>query len=170
MSQTSSSLFLFGWKRKNNRRSGLRKTNKPVDWHHQNFTADPKLRIFLVPKDHAPRIAHTRAQERKTSPEKENKIRSIHAVIPQYPKGSLIRGEIGTVRLRFDVSPEGKPEHIQIVHSQPQDTFDRVSRTALKRWRDQSLAEEPNKDRKDIEVTFYFSIEGSLGYDGALEY
>jgi TonB family protein len=134
------------------------------------YTDDPVTRIFLLDEERANTVARKRMEARKTSLESKNKIRSIRRVLPDYPRYALEKGEIGTVRLNFDVNAEGIPEGVRIVESKPEGVFDRPALSALKRWRYKTLAEEPNKDRKNIEVAFYFNMQGGLGYDCNLGY
>jgi TonB family protein len=134
------------------------------------YTNDGETRIFILQKDHAPQVAAARAQARHELANSVNKAKSIKQVWPRYPKGALIRGEIGLVSLRFDVNPEGVPENIQVVESRPEKIFDSVARTAIRQWRYKPLAEEPDVIRNDVGITFYFNIEGNLGYDCDLGY
>ncbi len=57
-----------------------------------------------------------------------------------------------------------------VTHSEPKGTFDRTTLAALKRWKYKPLSEDGESDRKDVPVTFYFNLEGRVGYDCPLGY
>jgi TonB family protein len=135
------------------------------------YTDDARTRMIMLQKAHAEKVASTRAQERMPRPATlRKKTRSIKQVKPHFPKEAALKGTIGVVKLKFDVNAEGVPENIQVIHSKPEREFDREARTALQYWRYKTLAEEPDTERSNIEVAFYFNLEGRLGYDCALVY
>ncbi|QHG67571.1 energy transducer TonB [Pseudomonas putida] len=53
---------------------------------------------------------------------------------PEYPQMALRRGWEGTVLLRVEVLPSGKPGQIQIQHSSGRDALDAAALAAVKRW------------------------------------
>jgi TonB family protein len=135
------------------------------------YTDDAPTRMIILQKAHAEKVASTRAQERLPRPATlRKKALSIKQVAPRFPKEAALKGTIGVVKLQFDVNAAGIPENIKVIHSKPEREFDREARMALQRWRYKTLAEEPDTERSNIEVTFYFNLEGGLGYDCALGY
>ena len=52
-----------------------------------------------------------------------------------YPKDAVIKGIEGFVEMRFSIDPEGKPQNIKIVKTQPKKMFERAAIEALKQWR-----------------------------------
>ncbi|HET9239134.1 MAG TPA: energy transducer TonB [Oligoflexus sp.] len=135
------------------------------------YTDDARTRMIILQKAHAEKVASTRAQERMPRPATaRKKTRSIKQVTPRFPKEAAIKGTMGVVRLQFDVNAEGIPENIKVIDSKPEREFDREARVALQYWRYKPLAEEPDTERSNIEVAFYFNLEGRLGYDCPLGY
>jgi protein TonB len=56
-------------------------------------------------------------------------------VDPRYPASAASNGIEGFVRLSFGVSVSGEVVDIQIIDSQPRNTFDRAAKQALRKWR-----------------------------------
>jgi protein TonB len=135
------------------------------------YTDDARTRMIILQKEHAEKVASVRAQERQPRPlTLKQKTRSVKKVTPKFPKEAALKGTIGLVRLQFDVNAEGIPENIKVIDAKPEHAFEREARIALQYWRYKTLAEEPDTERSNIEVTFYFNLEGRLGYDCSLGY
>lgn len=135
------------------------------------YTDDARTRMIILQKAHAEKVASLRAQERAPRSETlRKKTRAIKQVKPRFPKEAALKGAIGLVRFQFDVNAAGVPENIKVIDSKPERTFEREARVALTNWRYKPLAEEPDTERSNIVVTFYFNLEGSLGYDCPLHY
>lgn len=75
---------------------------------------------------------------------------------PQYPRRALMMNIEGRVKARYDVNSNGKVENVRIIEAKPKNTFDREIRIVMTQW-----YYEP-KAAKDLEVTFVFSINGSV--------
>ena len=56
-------------------------------------------------------------------------------VDPRYPASAASHGIEGFVRLSFGVSVSGEVVDIQIIDSEPRNTFDRAAKQALRKWR-----------------------------------
>ena len=54
---------------------------------------------------------------------------------PDYPRRARQDGIGGSVRVRFDVDPQGKVTNVRITSSRPRGVFDRAVIKAVKRWR-----------------------------------
>jgi bla regulator protein BlaR1 len=53
---------------------------------------------------------------------------------PKYPVEAARDNQEGSVTLQFDITKNGSTDNIQVIESFPQQTFDKVSVTALKQW------------------------------------
>jgi TonB family protein len=135
------------------------------------YTDDARTRMIMLKRTHAEKVASVRAQERMPrNTTLRKKTRAIKLVKPRFPKEAALKGAIGLVKLQFDVNAAGFPENIKVIDSKPEREFDREARVALQNWRYKPLAEEPDTERSNVEVTFYFNLEGLLGYDCPLSY
>ena len=56
-------------------------------------------------------------------------------VDPRYPTSAASSGIEGFVKLSFGVSVSGEVVNIRVIESQPRNTFDRVAKQALRKWR-----------------------------------
>ncbi|WP_115584901.1 TonB family protein [Xanthomonas arboricola] len=54
---------------------------------------------------------------------------------PRYPAEAIAANLAGLVELQIDVSPNGAPDHVVIVHSQPAGVFDQAVLEAARHWR-----------------------------------
>ena len=61
--------------------------------------------------------------------------RAIAAAKPVYPAGAKRRGIEGFVEILFTITPQGRVEDIEVIASEPGDTFVAATRTAVGRWR-----------------------------------
>ncbi|HYX32678.1 MAG TPA: energy transducer TonB [Oligoflexus sp.] len=134
------------------------------------YSADGGTRIVIVPESMAKEIAARRARLRTVDDPAKPKVKSIATVLPRYPFEALKKGQSGVVTVRFDVSPEGRPENTRIERSEPENVFDRATLQAHKRWRYPTLEQEPNKVRKGLTASVYFKPTGTFGYECELGY
>jgi bla regulator protein BlaR1 len=60
---------------------------------------------------------------------------ALQRVQPGYPQREKIRGVTGKVELQFSIAADGSVDDVKVVHSEPENVFDRTSIAALKQWR-----------------------------------
>lgn len=54
---------------------------------------------------------------------------------PRYPSRALRRGESGTVRVRVEVGPDGRPSQVSVAQPSGSRDLDRAALDAVRRWR-----------------------------------
>lgn len=54
---------------------------------------------------------------------------------PRYPSRALRRGESGTVRVRVEVGPDGRPSQVSVAQASGSRMLDRAAVDAVRRWR-----------------------------------
>ncbi|MBU2712933.1 energy transducer TonB [Zooshikella harenae] len=59
----------------------------------------------------------------------------LHKATPQYPRRALQRRQEGWVKIRFDVTAQGRATNLQVVEAKPQGMFDRSALESLQHWR-----------------------------------
>ncbi|MGI0118988.1 TonB family protein [Zooshikella sp. RANM57] len=59
----------------------------------------------------------------------------LHKATPQYPRRALQRRQEGWVKIRFDVTAQGRATNLQVVEAKPQGMFDRSALQSLQHWR-----------------------------------
>ncbi|RDH42733.1 energy transducer TonB [Zooshikella ganghwensis] len=59
----------------------------------------------------------------------------LHKVPAQYPRRAMQRRQEGWVKIRFDVTAQGRTTNLQVVEAKPQGMFDRAALQALQHWR-----------------------------------
>lgn len=74
---------------------------------------------------------------------------------PQYPSRAYALRIEGNVRVRFDVTNEGRVDNITILSANPQNMFEREVKQAMKRWRYQS-----GRPGAGLVVNVIFKING----------
>ena len=59
----------------------------------------------------------------------------LRRVQPVYPRREKLRGITGSVELQFSVESDGSVGEVSVLHSSPEEVFDRVAIDALLQWR-----------------------------------
>lgn len=83
--------------------------------------------MIVAPEDEGPPVFELA--------ELDSPPRPLVRIRPLYPFRARERGLEGFVRLLFIVASDGSVGEVEILHSEPEDVFDRAARAAIRRWR-----------------------------------
>ena len=91
----------------------------------------------IISKQYATKVIMEKLYPRFVQPVKGNSFLAIPVDIvqPKYPKKAAMYRIQGWTRFRFDLDANGVPRNIQLVEALPKNTFEKVSRKAISKWR-----------------------------------
>lgn len=82
--------------------------------------------------------------------------RAVSRNQPTYPERARVLRIEGRVRVKFDVTMDGRLDNVEVVSAQPSNLFEREVKSAMRRWR-----YEAGKPGKGIYVTIVFRMDGT---------
>lgn len=81
--------------------------------------------------------------------------RAVSRGEPQYPARAYALRIEGKVRVKFDVTADGRVDNVEILSAQPSNMFEREVKTAMRKWR-----YEPGKPGNGLIMNFVFNMKG----------
>ena len=82
--------------------------------------------------------------------------RALSRNSPQYPRRAQALRLEGQVKVKFDVTPDGRVDNVQILSAKPANMFEKDVKTAMRKWR-----YEPGKPGSGIVVNILFRMNGA---------
>ncbi len=83
----------------------------------------------------------------------------VNYVGPEYPRTARRRNVTGAVELMFTVSISGEVSNVEVLRSEPGDTFDEAAMTAVQQWRFEPVIENGSPVEKRSAVRLAFDLE-----------
>ncbi|WP_286235093.1 M56 family metallopeptidase [Thalassotalea sediminis] len=74
-------------------------------------------------------------QQHRTPPKAVEVVKPVHRVPPAYPEKAAHENIEGAVVMKFDVTPSGSVENIEVMTGEPAYVFDSAAIAALKQWK-----------------------------------
>ena len=65
----------------------------------------------------------------------DSEVMPIVRIEPQYPRKAAMTGQQGWVLLKFDITPSGSVEGVEVLDSQPRRIFNSAAKRALQKWK-----------------------------------
>ena len=91
----------------------------------------------------------------------------IHDVGPTYPEQAKAAGVQGWVKVRYDISADGRVENLLVAESQPPGLFDAAALTAVAQWRYRPAVIDGAASRvSGVVSTLRFQLGGAERYQG----
>ena len=86
---------------------------------------------------------------------------------PVYPEAAKAQGVEGWVRLRYDVTLDGRVENLEVVESSPPGVFDAAAMAAVAQWRYRAAVIDGSPSAvSGVVSTLRFQLDGAERYDG----
>ncbi|MDX1442214.1 MAG: energy transducer TonB [Gammaproteobacteria bacterium] len=114
----------------------------------------PKLQVMQAPAKPASSGAAESGGETRS-------IQPVRMEAPEYPRSALRRGEEGYVVIEFTVQTDGSTTDLEVIESEPRNTFDREAMRAVSRWR----FEPALRDGRPVQTRLQHTIEFNLNDD-----
>jgi len=86
--------------------------------------------------------------------------RAVSRNQPTYPARAFALRMEGSVRVKFDVSADGRVDNIQVLSAKPANMFEREVKNAMRKWR-----YEPGKPGNGLVVNIVFRINGGASVE-----
>ena len=86
---------------------------------------------------------------------------------PVYPEAAKAQGIEGWVRLRYDVTLDGRVENLAVVESSPPGVFDAAAMAAVAQWRYRAAVIHGSPSAvSGVVSTLRFQLDGAERYEG----
>ena len=86
---------------------------------------------------------------------------------PVYPEAAKAQGIEGWVRLRYDITLDGRVENLAVVESSPPGVFDAAAMAAVAQWRYRAAVIDGSPSAvSGVVSTLRFQLDGAERYDG----
>ena len=107
----------------------------------------------------APAASTTAKSAVSTSPAPVSSLKRMKYVAPKYPRAAQRRNVSGWVDVVFTVAKDGTVKDIEILESEPGETFDKAATKAVERWVFEPVVEDGKIVEKFAGVRMMFALE-----------